>query len=69
MLLDPVDNTVYAPVGPGYPSAIQALKELGSAQAGNVPMALIGTGLGGDCVPADAGYRSAAAWHAAVPGI
>ena len=25
-LLDPVDNTVYAPLGPGYPSAVQALK-------------------------------------------
>lgn len=31
-LLDPVDNTVWAPLGPGYPSAIQALKLLGSKQ-------------------------------------
>lgn len=31
-LLDPVDNTVWAPLGPGYPSAIQALKQLGSKQ-------------------------------------
>lgn len=32
-LLDPVDNTVWAPLGPGYPSAIQALRTLGSKQA------------------------------------
>lgn len=25
MLIDPVDNTVYAPLGPGYPSATAAL--------------------------------------------
>ena len=31
-LLDPVDNTVWAPLGPGYPSAVQALKQLGSKQ-------------------------------------
>lgn len=31
-LLDPVDNTIWAPLGPGYPSGIQALKTLGSKQ-------------------------------------
>ncbi len=31
-LLDPVDNTVWAPLGPGYPSGIQALKKLGDKQ-------------------------------------
>lgn len=31
-LLDPVDNTVWAPLGPGYPSGIQALKRLGNKQ-------------------------------------
>ena len=31
-LLDPVDNTVYAPLGPGYPSGIDALKVLGNKQ-------------------------------------
>ena len=28
-LLDPVDNTKYAPLGPEYPSATAALKKLG----------------------------------------
>lgn len=31
-LLDPVDNTIYAPLGPGYPSGVQALKNLGQKQ-------------------------------------
>ena len=31
-LLDPVDNTVWAPLGPGYPSAVQALRQLGSKE-------------------------------------
>ena len=31
-LLDPVDNTVYAPLGSGYPSGIDALKVLGNKQ-------------------------------------
>ena len=27
-LMDPVDNTVYAPLGPGYPSAVAALNTM-----------------------------------------
>ncbi|KAL3132591.1 hypothetical protein ABBQ32_009124 [Trebouxia sp. C0010 RCD-2024] len=60
-LLDPVDNTVWAPLGPGYPSAIQALKLLGSKQTiegtAGVPLALVGSGLGGDCAPKAANFR------------
>ncbi|DBA93619.1 TPA: hypothetical protein ACH3X3_013696 [Trebouxia sp. C0006] len=60
-LLDPVDNTVWAPLGPGYPSGIQALKKLGDKQTTNgrqaVPLALIGSGLGGDCAPKAANFR------------
>ena len=29
-LIDPVDNTAWAPLGPGFPSAVQALREFGS---------------------------------------
>ena len=31
-LLDPVDNTIWAPLGPGYPSGVEALKTLGRKQ-------------------------------------
>ena len=36
-LLDPVDNTVWAPLGPGYPSGVQALKTLGNKQVPRLP--------------------------------
>ncbi|EFN58050.1 hypothetical protein CHLNCDRAFT_50739 [Chlorella variabilis] len=50
-LLDPVDITVYAPLGPDYPSAVAGLEGLG-AQGRSLPLAVVGSGLGGDCVPA-----------------
>lgn len=60
-LMDPVDNTVYAPIGPRYPSAIRGLgnleKERYSARMKRpLPMAVIGSGLGADCAPRDANY-------------
>lgn len=39
-LLDPVDNTVYAPLGPGYPSAAAALSHLPDDRA--LPVAIVG---------------------------
>jgi alpha-beta hydrolase superfamily lysophospholipase len=38
-LLDPVDNTVYAPLGAGFPSALAAMRERDSAQ--NTPPLLV----------------------------
>ena len=38
-LLDPVDNTVYAPLGAGFPSALAAMRERGGAQ--NTPPLLV----------------------------
>ncbi|KAA6427900.1 MAG: hypothetical protein FRX49_02562, partial [Trebouxia sp. A1-2] len=72
-LLDPVDNTVWAPLGPGYPSGIQALKQLGDKQTADgrqaVPLALIGSGLGGDCAPKAANFRQVAMNHQSFPCI
>lgn len=62
-LIDPVDNTVYAPLGPGYPSATQALRNLPARRS--LPVAIIGSSLGGDCVPANANYSK---FYAASPG-
>lgn len=89
---DPVDNTVWAPVGPGFPSALQALRDLGRGGVGAtrhvhclphppvqhasacpgltapqeganqrvVPLAVVGSALGGDCAPRAANFRRAA---------
>ena len=56
-LLDPVDNTVYAPEGPDYPSAVAAVRH---AQA-PLAMAVVGCGRAGDCVPRASNYRRALA--------
>lgn len=89
-LIDPVDNTAWAPLGPGFPSAVQALREFGSkkvsilgsaeqvlvdacsllgtgssppstlqavANPQIVPLAVVGSSLGGDCAPKNANYR------------
>ena len=39
-LIDPVDNTVYAPLGPGFPSAAEALHSLPEQR--QLPVAIIG---------------------------
>jgi pimeloyl-ACP methyl ester carboxylesterase len=49
-LIDPVDTTVYAPLSPEYPSAVKALESLGS-EGRALPLAVVGSGRGGDCVP------------------
>lgn len=60
-LLDPVDTTVYAPLGRDYPSAVAGLEGLGR-RGRSLPLAVVGSGLGGDCVPSgmDAGLGSRA---------
>ena len=35
-LIDPVDNTAWAPLGPGFPSAVQALREFGSKKVSDL---------------------------------
>ncbi len=52
-LLDPVDVTVYAPQGPDFPSAVAAVRHMSRG----VPLAVIGSGRAGDCVPKDSNYR------------
>ncbi|PSC68105.1 alpha beta-hydrolase [Micractinium conductrix] len=70
-LVDPVDTTVYAPRGPGFPSAVAGLEDLGRAGR-SLPLAVVGSGLGGDCVPSDSNYAiyyaaaSAPAWEVVI---
>ncbi|CAD7701989.1 unnamed protein product, partial [Ostreobium quekettii] len=52
-LIDPVDNTVYAPLAPGFPSAIAALNSVQET----VPMAVIGADLAHDCAPEESNYK------------
>ena len=52
-LLDPVDNTVYAPLGAGFPSALAAMRERGD---GGPPPVVVGGERGGDCAPGGANY-------------
>ncbi|GLC53890.1 hypothetical protein PLESTB_000800700 [Pleodorina starrii] len=70
-LIDPVDNTVYAPLAPGFPSALAALRNMPGERP--LPLAVVGGGLGGDCAPRQANYRrffaasSAPSWEVAIP--
>ena len=61
-LIDPVDNTVYAPLGPGFPSAADALRGVGRP----LPVAVVGASLGGDCVPTGSNYER---FFDAAPGV
>ena len=54
-LIDPVDVTVYAPLSPEFPSAVQALEGLGKTGR-SLPLAVVGSGRGGDCVPESSNY-------------
>lgn len=57
-LLDPIDNTVWAPEAPGFPSACSALRSLDEERpSGPLPVAIVGAGFGGDCAPAEANYQ------------
>jgi len=57
-LLDPIDNTIWAPLSPGFPSACDALRQLDTKDANlrPLPVAIIGAGLGGDCAPVNSNY-------------
>ena len=53
-LIDPVDfHPVYQPIADGFPSALKALKQSSNA---TVPLAVIGSGRGGDCAPSTSNY-------------
>ena len=47
-LLDPVDNTVYAPLGEGFPSAVAKMR---NTKDGGPPLLVVGGKYGGDCAP------------------
>ena len=51
-LIDPVDSNSYAPEGPGYPSAIRNFP-----RAKAVPIAIIGGGHSGDCIPKQSNFE------------
>jgi hypothetical protein len=59
-LLDPIDNTRFAPESPAYPSAARAL-------GGTVPVGLAAAGVVGACNPAESSTL-ATLWPAAGPG-
>lgn len=61
-LIDPVNNTVYAPQGPRFPSATAALR--GARAVGAIPLLAVGGGLASaDCAPP--GSNHAAFYEAA----
>ena len=62
-LIDPVDVTQWAPESSDFPSAAAALRRLGGARP--LPLAVVGSALGSDCAPPDAGH---AAFFEAAPG-
>ena len=45
---------VYAPLAPGFPSALDALRAL--PRSASLPVAVVGSGLGGACAPSEANY-------------
>ena len=73
-LIDPVDVTVYAPLSPEFPSAVSALENLG-AQGRSLPLAVVGSGRGGDCVPIESNYErffaasEAPTWEVTIPDV
>ncbi len=50
-LVDPVDNSKYAPSGPEYPSAVEALQNV------TKPIGMTGAGTVGRCNPPDANFQ------------
>jgi hypothetical protein len=72
-LIDPVNNTAYAPQGPRFPSATAALIA-GPPALATLPVAIVGGGWAADCAPADANYDRfyasvrGPAWMAVLPG-
>jgi len=50
-LLDPVDNTVYAPLGEGFPSAVAAMRAERERGEQGPQLVVVGGRFGGDCAP------------------
>lgn len=67
--MDPVDVTVYAPLAPEYPSATANLSSMTPPLLPRIysppPLAILGSALGGDCVPSNSNY---ALYYEAAPG-
>ena len=53
-LLDPVDNTVFAPLGPGFPSALAGMR---ADPASVPPLVIVGGANGGECAPSGSNYQ------------
>ena len=60
-LVDPVDNTQYAPLGPGFPSAVMGMEsdETAEKKKYGPPATLVVGGLkGGECAPVGSNYSN-----------
>jgi hypothetical protein len=60
-LVDPVDNTQYAPLGPGFPSAVMGMEsdETAEKKKSGPPATLVVGGLkGGECAPLGSNYSN-----------
>jgi hypothetical protein len=72
-LIDPVDVTVYAPLSEDFPSAVTAIESIGATQKRSLPLAVVGSGRGGDCVPVESNYErffaasEAPSWEVSIP--
>ncbi|KAG7672679.1 hypothetical protein Ndes2526B_g08792 [Nannochloris sp. 'desiccata'] len=76
-LIDPVDVTVYAPLSEDFPSAVTAIENIGATQGNTIsrslPLAVVGSGRGGDCVPIESNYErffaasQAPSWEVIIP--
>ncbi|GIM03165.1 hypothetical protein Vretimale_7985 [Volvox reticuliferus] len=55
-LLDPVDVTSMTPTGPGYPSALPAMR-IACGPPRNIPALIVGAACNTGIIPADANYR------------
>jgi hypothetical protein len=70
VLLDPVDNTMFSPEGPLYPSAVKGLKALRPPKRA----AVVAAGVTSACNPADANYAgfygavAQGSWLVTIPG-
>ena len=55
-LLDPVDNTAYAPLGDGFPSAVAAMRA--APEDAGPSLCVVGGKYGGDCAPLGSNYAT-----------
>ncbi|EFJ49604.1 hypothetical protein VOLCADRAFT_117050, partial [Volvox carteri f. nagariensis] len=64
-LLDPVDVTSMTPIGPGYPSALPAMR-VACGPPRSIPTLIVGAARNTGVIPADANYRR---FLASCPGL